>query len=83
MTQEQEDKLIEAKLVSMMEEDQPKLMSFLLLIASHNLIDGGFTSSEHSQHNDYKGKRYKVKVHMSVEEIPEITLDPIEEEIDE
>lgn len=69
MTPEQEDRLIEEKLMWMMDEDKQKLMSFLLLTATHNLVDSNKASATLVQHNDYKDKRYRVEVKMEIEQL--------------
>ena len=63
-----EDRLIEAKLLSLMQGDRQKLMSYLMLTATRNLVDSDLTSAKMSQNNTYNGKRYHVAITMEIVE---------------
>lgn len=69
MTEAEIDKLIDQKLVEMIEENGPKMMSFMLSMMGKQVVQANGETLEISQNQDIENKRYKVSALIKVEEI--------------
>lgn len=69
MTQDEIDKLIDQQLTEMIQENGPKMMSFMLSMMGKQVAQAGGETLKISQNQDIENKRYKVSALITVKEI--------------
>lgn len=69
MTKEEIDKLVDETFCGYIEENGPKLMSFMISMMGKQAVKANADTLNLSQEQDIDNKRYKVSVAVTVEEI--------------
>lgn len=69
MTQEEIDALVDKTLCGYIEENGPKLMSFMISMMGQQAVKANADYLNLSQNQDINGERYKVSVRITVDKI--------------